>query len=316
MVKGTIFLFTFTPTIGNLNWHKMKKTHLFITGWIIFHLVACGSGTNTEQTTSSGEQVASGNSVEMDPISQELMQQVVGQYGSKAGEQLRLEELLSQLKESELAHKGDEKEVLFGHWVGAFGKNKINITVVAIEPIGADNAIAYGYSVCAGNFRALTGTYNAKGNQIYSFVLNEPGDDPYDGKFEFEINTGQGTLVGNWTPFIAKGNSPKKYNLTKKVYSYDATIGDFPEASQRLLTADEVSFYYPEDLTYMRNEIYARHGYSFKNKDMRYFFEAQGWYVPMGVDIRYNLTPIEIANIGLIYEYETYYEDYYDGYGR
>ena len=69
-------------------------------------------------------------------------------------------------------------------------------------------------------------------------------------------------------------------------------------------------------LGYIRNEIYARHGYSFKNKGWRYEFEGLDWYVPVGIDIRDKLTDVEVANIGLIYEYESYYDDYYDEYGR
>ena len=40
------------------------------------------------------------------------------------------------------------------------------------------------------------------------------------------------------------------------------------------------------------------------------------WYVPMGVDIREKLTDVEVQNIELIYEYESYYDEEYDDYGR
>jgi len=36
----------------------------------------------------------------------------------------------------------------------------------------------------------------------------------------------------------------------------------------------------------------------------------------MGLDIRDKLSDIEVQNIELIYEYESYYEEEYDGYGR
>jgi len=66
----------------------------------------------------------------------------------------------------------------------------------------------------------------------------------------------------------------------------------------------------------MRNEIYARHGYSFKNKNIRAVFDTASWYVPMGIDIRENLSDMEAANIDLIYNYEKYYAESYDDYGR
>ena len=66
----------------------------------------------------------------------------------------------------------------------------------------------------------------------------------------------------------------------------------------------------------MRNEIYARHGYSFKDKAMRQVFDTVSWYMPMGIDIRDDLTDIEVQNIDLIYLYESYQEENYDDYGR
>lgn len=66
----------------------------------------------------------------------------------------------------------------------------------------------------------------------------------------------------------------------------------------------------------MRNEIYARHGYCFKIKDMRYTFERRSWYMPVSTDIRDELTDTEVANIQLIDEYETYYDEYYNEFGR
>ncbi|MBC8042055.1 MAG: YARHG domain-containing protein, partial [Rhizobacter sp.] len=37
---------------------------------------------------------------------------------------------------------------------------------------------------------------------------------------------------------------------------------------------------------------------------------------PMGIDIRDQLTDIEVKNIMLLRRYEKYAENYYDGYGR
>jgi hypothetical protein len=294
----------------------MKRTLLYLVSFCQLALYSCGGNSEKQENdklSSSKEVIAQQDEASISP---ELQQKVVGQYGEKSGQQLKLEEMLEQMKASRLTHQNKEIAELMGHWVGDFGVNKINITIVGLDDSSVENPKAYGYSVCAGNFRALTGNYRVLENQVYAFEFNEPGDDPFDGKFDFLINLDKSVLAGNWTPFIAKGNSPKKFELSKKEYLYNPSIGYFPEASQRLLTAEEVGFYYPEDLTYMRNEIYARHGYSFKNKDMRYFFEEKDWYMPMGTDVRYNLTPVEIANIGLIYEYETYFDDYYDEYGR
>ncbi len=66
----------------------------------------------------------------------------------------------------------------------------------------------------------------------------------------------------------------------------------------------------------MRNEIYARHGYSFKLADMREHFDKLDWYMPMAIDITTKLTKIEKNNAELIKRYEKYSAEYYDGFGR
>ncbi len=72
----------------------------------------------------------------------------------------------------------------------------------------------------------------------------------------------------------------------------------------------------PEEIEIIRNEIYARHGYSFRNLKMRRIFDAKEWYIPMAVDIRDQFTEIEVQNIDMLYHYEDYYDEYYDGFGR
>jgi YARHG domain len=71
-----------------------------------------------------------------------------------------------------------------------------------------------------------------------------------------------------------------------------------------------------EDLEFMRNEIFARHGYCFQKKALRQQFENQEWYVPNTIDIKNRLTDIEKKNIALIKKYEKYAEEYGDDFGR
>lgn len=204
-----------------------------------------------------------------------------------------------------------ENEFL-GYYTGQFGPNQI--TLILAEQQGQQ---LRGYSVCAGNYRPISGRItDQKAGEYYVCELAEPGDDPYDGTFTFTIFPTQDKLQGEWKPFRAKGNTPRTYTLRAKDFQYQANVGSWPEASQRTLTEEDVWNYNSEELRLMRNEIYARHGYSFKIKDMRYYFEDQDWYMPVTTDIRRALTTTEIENIELIYEYETYYEEYYDEFGR
>jgi YARHG domain len=75
-------------------------------------------------------------------------------------------------------------------------------------------------------------------------------------------------------------------------------------ASKRLLKKKEVENLTKGDLEIIRNTIYARHGYSFKNKVYRNFFDLQDWYIPVHADIKKELTEIEKENIKLLMRYE------------
>jgi hypothetical protein len=66
----------------------------------------------------------------------------------------------------------------------------------------------------------------------------------------------------------------------------------------------------------MRNEIYARHGYTFQLADMRQHFDKQDWYMAVSQDITDNLTETERKNAELIKRYEKYSAEYYDSFGR
>jgi hypothetical protein len=219
-------------------------------------------------------------------------------------EQVQIEEAINKMNEN-------RDQPMVGYWVGAFGRNKINIAIADIH-----DGKALGYTVCAGNYRPINGDVKNSGDSLFTFDMNEPGTDKYDGHFEFTINTSQQILEGKWSPFKQGSASSKKYTLKKTPYVYSTDVGDYPEASTRLLTEEDVANRLKEELEVMRNEIYARHGYSFDNKEMRQRFDTTEWYVPMGIDIRANLTDIEVQNIDLIYQYEEYYEDNYDDYGR
>jgi hypothetical protein len=83
------------------------------------------------------------------------------------------------------------------------------------------------------------------------------------------------------------------------------------------LTKEDVENMYKGDLTILRNSVYARHGYSFKNRVIRNIFDYYvDWYMPISVDVREELTEIEKNNIELIKTYEEYAGEYYDSFGR
>ncbi|GLB47912.1 YARHG domain-containing protein [Neptunitalea lumnitzerae] len=87
-------------------------------------------------------------------------------------------------------------------------------------------------------------------------------------------------------------------------------------ASKQVLTEADVENLTKTDLYLIRNTIYARHGYSFKNKELRAFFDNQSWYIPMYANIREVLTPLEKKNIELLLRYEKNATEYYITFGR
>jgi hypothetical protein len=231
---------------------------------------------------------------------------------------------------------------------GAVEWNRANKINISIDKIEGDKVT--GHSVVAGHDRPFVGSVKTeKGMQV--FEVKEPGDDQYDGKFNFSIK--DSVLSGTWAAFKPLEISKRKYELKKKAFVYNPNIklaensqfmdwnktkpkkanvakdeyiaNEFASAtnkiyevnaSNKLLTAAEVANLKKGDILVVRNAIYARHGYSFKNRPLRIFFDAQDWYVPVYADIKTNLTDIEKKNIELLLRYEQHAKEYYDYFGR
>jgi YARHG domain len=199
---------------------------------------------------------------------------------------------------------------MLGTYVGAFGSNKI--TVCLQKVIGQT---INGYSVVAGNQRAFAGSFSQK-NGLFVMTAREPGDDPEDGVFIFEYRPGTPRLTGSWTPNNIKKLQQKSFDLERRDFRYNPESGFFALTSTRLLKAKDVENFNPTQLRVMRNEIYARHGYCFRMKDMREYFDAQDWYMPISLDVTAKLSDIEQKNAALIKRYEKYGAEHYDKFGR
>ncbi len=80
--------------------------------------------------------------------------------------------------------------------------------------------------------------------------------------------------------------------------------GKYPETYKRLLTDNDLKDKTKKELRLMRNEIYARYGYSFKSKDLKTYFENQKGYYSSYYDVEAWLSNIEKKNVKLIQSYE------------
>jgi len=252
---------------------------------------------------------------------------------------------------------------LYGNWVGDFvsisGEEpdyedvaRINIRLTRITAEGAE-----GRSVVKGNDRPMKGALTVAGNK-YSFIMDEPGSDRHDGRFEFSI--AGDTLRGRWKAYKATGvkNPVKEFVLVKKPFRYNANLM-LPEdweyvdyenghtqtelytnedgtvdssinkvyrsasdevyklnGSAEELTEKQLKNLKKLDLEIIRNTIFARHGYSFKSKGVRQFFDQVEWYVPVTNSVEGVLTGVEQKNVALLKRFEKYAQDNYDTFGR
>ena len=201
-------------------------------------------------------------------------------------------------------------ETILGSYVGQFGDNKITLLITK-----AGSGVVSGRTIVGGNDRPFDGTMSLTDGS-YVIEAREPGDHKDDGIFKFTIASSEPSqLKGTW-----KANDPKRpektYTLERKKFEYRPNVGQWPEASTRLLKTEDVENLPKSELEFMRNEIFARHGYCFAKKELRQQFENQDWYIPNTIDVKVRLTEIEKKNIALIKRYEKYAEDYGDEYGR
>lgn len=102
--------------------------------------------------------------------------------------------------------------------------------------------------------------------------------------------------------------SEEVFSVTNKVFDYNS--------SAQLLSKEFVENLTKADIYILRNSIFARHGYSFKDRKLRTYFDWQDWYIPVHANIKTDITDIEKANIALLLKYEEHAEEYYDEFGR
>ena len=80
----------------------------------------------------------------------------------------------------------------------------------------------------------------------------------------------------------------------------------FSESGSKKLLDSDVSIITKENLTLARNEIYARHGFVFKDERFKSYFTNKSWYKPNPnfKDSDEKLNNVEIYNVELISKYE------------
>jgi hypothetical protein len=109
----------------------------------------------------------------------------------------------------------------------------------------------------------------------------------------------------NWRDWYkpAKNQKTVKLNVTEQknvdlLAAKEEKIREW--LSNTAITSDTIGDLFAEDLRLLRNEIYARHGRVFKDKDLQKYFDTQSWYKPNPDFKDDQLSETEVANLAII----------------
>jgi YARHG domain len=229
--------------------------------------------------------------------------------------------------------------------------NKIN---VILKKIVKDSV--YGQSIVAGNVRPFRGIISEIGKEFTFIVTepgDDKNDGKFEFKIIDDTLSGIWTANSKKIRVIKReyilAKQEFKYNpklmlpadeeyidyyapktISESYDNGDGTVETFSEeayrtassvistlnASTTLLKEKDIKNLKKLELEIIRNTIFARHGYTFKKKSYRQFFDPIDWYVPVSGDVSNELTDLEENNIVLLKRFEKYATDNYDTFGR
>ncbi|MEP7077370.1 MAG: YARHG domain-containing protein [Acidobacteriota bacterium] len=106
----------------------------------------------------------------------------------------------------------------------------------------------------------------------------------------------------NWRDWYKEARDQKSVRLNKiEQQNVDLLTAFETKQRERLstetVTDEALGALFAEDLRLLRNEIYARHGRVFKDKDLQKYFDSQAWYKPNADFKDDQLSEIETANL-------------------
>jgi hypothetical protein len=229
--------------------------------------------------------------------------------------------------------------------------NKINIIIKKIT-----ESTVIGQSVVAENNRPLTGKMTITKNTVHFILkepgddkndgvfdfeikndtlltgiwtVNNPKKEVTKRKFELfkkEFKYDPNVILPDTDMYVDYEN-PKEEKITDLESEEPMTYVEnvYRAASESILTINSSTRKLKEsdiknlkkiDLEILRNTIFARHGFSFKTKTVRQFFDSVEWYIPVSTNVDDQLTSVEKENIVLLKRFEKYAEDNYDSFGR
>ncbi|HEX2076253.1 MAG TPA: YARHG domain-containing protein [Longimicrobium sp.] len=108
-------------------------------------------------------------------------------------------------------------------------------------------------------------------------------------------------------PAPSAGTDDRGYKPLKVSQGFPTVASAGAVTSQRYLTRADVAGLSSWELDLLRNEIYARHGRTFRRQELQSHFDAQSWYRPVYAPDSFNeglLSPVERWNAEFIAEYQ------------
>ena len=161
-------------------------------------------------------------------------------------------------------------EKLKGTYTGDFKGSPIAITLNYIS----DTHVS-GYNVHKGLIRNVTGTIESTPSGLH-LVLNEPGNNQFDGKFDFVIDTTNWLAKGKWTP-IKKGEETS-FELKKKIIKNEEEQWEivFSDSLQNYLTLKpdgSCTYSYLTDTTNTGQEVTISGNYTQEKKVVTIYWQ-------------------------------------------
>lgn len=157
------------------------------------------------------------------------------------------------------------------------------------------------------------GTDNAGGIDIAQIIAYQNSQGGYGDQLDYgnSRGVGAGSTLGDRDPayrdqdmrrgpVVMRGTPRPRYCYTSRYI--------IPDSDVRPLTEGELWSYTRETLRYIRNEILARHGYTFKTDKFLSYFGGKDWYAPGGYSDSL-LSSLEWTNVDLVKQIEREMDD-------
>lgn len=194
---------------------------------------------------------------------------------------------------------------IVGTWVCDMGQ--LGTVAVRFEGNGVSGdccELQYG-SFLYGTYRVSNNelTYTLDGSNITTSIDIEPGHRLAAGGGYYYHKTSSSPSVSE-TPSFEQ--SPKQQTQDAPTEVIKGGLNDLMgvDASNCRFTESDLSLLSAKELTYLRNQIYAKHGYVFKSQELNTYFKQFNWYHPDPNVTAAVLNDTEKANAEFIKRYQ------------